>query len=328
MATTRTAVRVQPAFDDAGAVRKVIEAAGPFWPLSRYAGNPEEMQALGGRSGSDNGGAAPSAFTPPWFRQDFALAGRPVVADAGVILDNSRFVDAARAVYGEAAVVRPSTVYVNVMGPTPFPFAAHLDVPAFRGVTRADHPIWLLKVMKTSGLFEAWRVWIATAVSWFYAGPGGDFYYWPDGPDDAHAVERAPFDNVAVVADNEATFHGVGPLGRPGDRMPRGLSHESRLVRGDGEWLVVHDDAVVASYTDEVVRITVSWKADVHADAAAAARADSGADCLDLERVVAMFLDDLHARGIDAALPSDPLRDRTWVGLLGTTYVDPSPAIG
>ena len=85
------------------------------------------------------------------------------------------------------------------MGPTPFPFVAHLDVPAFRGFTRADYPIWLLKTMMTSGLFERWRTKIATAVSWFYEGPGGDFHYWPDGPDQPGAVESPPFVNVAVV---------------------------------------------------------------------------------------------------------------------------------
>lgn len=314
-----TAVRVQPAFDDPAAVRAAVESAGPFWPLSRYAGNDAELAAIGGSKAQ--------SFTPPWFRQDFAFGGEVLVDGAAPILHNGRFVAAAHDVYGASAVVRPTTVYVNVMGPTPFPFTPHLDVPAFRGVTRADYPIWLLKTMKSSVLFEPWRVWIATAVSWFYDGPGGDFHYWPEGPDGPAAVERAPFDNVAVVADNEATFHGVGPLGRRDDRLPLDLTPESRLVRGDGGWDVEHDGAVVIRYPDEVVRITVSWKAEVFADADAAARADADRDALDLDMVVDRFVDDLRARGVDVSRPDDPVRDQEWIATLASVYQDRAPAL-
>lgn len=308
-----TAVRVQPAFPDVAQVRSVIEAAGPFWPLSRYAASTEELQALGND--------ATRQFTPPWFRQDFAF-GRDVLVDgAEIILANERFADAARTIYGDDTVVVPTTVYVNVMGPTPFPFAPHLDVPAFRGFTRADHPIWLLKTMQSSGLFESWRTRIATAVSWIYDGPGGDFHYWPDGPDAAGAVERPPFDNVAVVADNEATFHGVAPLGPPGHRLPKGLDHSSQLVRGDGGWDVVHGDEIVAHYPDAMARITISWKADV------VGAGDRGGDELDLDRVVDGFRRDLAARGVDAPAPADPHRDREWVALLAAHYHDRAPAL-
>lgn len=313
MTSRLTAVRVQPAFPDVAQVRSVIERAGPFWPLSRYAASPEELQALGNETATQ--------FTPPWFRQDFAFGGSVHVDGAELILGNRAFADAARAIYGDDTVVTPTTVYVNVMGPTPFPFAPHLDVPAFRGFTRADHPIWLLKTMKSSGLFEAWRTKIATAVSWMYDGPGGDFHYWPDGPDGAAAVERPPFENVAVVADNEATFHGVAPLGRPGDRLPKGLDHTSRLVRGDGGWDVVHHDDVVAHYPDAVARITISWKADV-----VAVEEQSG-EALDLDRVVDVFLADLRDRAVDVPRPADPHHDRDWVGALAAHYQDRAPQL-
>jgi hypothetical protein len=316
---TPTAVLLQPAYEDCEAVLGVIRGAGPFWPLSSYGASPEEMQALGGSA---------NTFTPPWFRQDFALEGTARVPGAELILHNERFADAARAVYGQAAIVRPTTVYVNVMGPTPFAFAPHLDVPAFRGFTRADHPIWLLKVMKTSGLFEQWRVTIATAVSWFYAGPGGDFHYWPDGPDGSPAVQRPPFDNVAVVADNESTYHGVAPVGPTDARMPMNLTRDSRLVRGDGGWDVTQDGEVVTHYDDPMARITVSWKADVFADAAAAESFDSGVDHLDLGTVVAMLTADIRSRGIDVAEPVDAVHDRDWIAVLAATYRDPAPAIG
>jgi len=317
---TRTAVRISPAWDDPDSVVATVRAAGPFWPLANYAASDAELDALG--SGTRN------TFTPPWFRQDFALDGEARVAGAERILANPHFVAAARAIAGPDAVIRPSTVYVNIMGPTPFPFVPHLDVPAFRGFTRADHPLWILKTMKTSGLFERWRTKIVTAVSWFYAGPGGDFHYWPDGPDAPSAVETAPFVNVAVVADNEETFHGVGPLGPPGARMPMGLTRESRLVRGDGGWEVIDaGGALEARIPDAEARITTSWKADVFASVDDAARADAGDDPLDLATVVDVFLADLTARGLAVDRPADPLGDRAWVSALAAAYRDPAPAI-
>ena len=321
MTSTRTALRLAPAWDDPEAVVGVVRAAGPFWPLASYAASDAELDTLGSHT-------AQKAFTPPWFRQDFARHGEALVPGAERILVNPHFAAAARTIAGPDAVVRPSTVYVNVMGPTPFPFTPHLDVPAFRGFTRDDYPLWLLKTMKTSGRFERWRTRIVTAVSWFYDGPGGDFHYWPDGPDAPGAVEHPPFTNVAVVADNEDTFHGVAPLGPPGARMPTNLDHESRLVRGDGGWDVTDGaGALLARIPDAEARITTSWKADVYATADDARRADAGDDVLDLETVVDTFLADLDARGITAAAPSDPTRDPDWVSVLGTTYRDPVPTI-
>jgi len=313
-----TAVRVSPAWDEPGAVVDLIRSAGPFWPLANYAASDAEMAALGRERVS---------FIPPWFRQDFARGSEVLVPGAEVILANERFADGARQLGGGAdAVVRPQAVYVNIMAPTPFAFPPHLDIPAFRGFTRATQPVWLLKVMKTSGLFEAWRTKIATAVSWFYAGTGGDFRYWPEGPDGPMAVERAPYGNVGVLADNEVTFHGVAALGSNGATMPEGLTRESRLVRGESGW-DVHDagGSVQAHFGDDIVRLTVSWKADVFASADEAALHDRGDDDLTLETVVELFQKDLAGRGTPIDLPDDPLADQAWIGALASTYQDPAP---
>ncbi len=313
-----TAVRMSPVWDDPAGVVSLIRGAGPFWPLANYAASDAEMAALGSERVS---------FTPPWFRQDFARASEVLVPGAEAMLANERFVHGAQQLGGGAdAVVRPQAVYVNIMGPTPFAFPPHLDIPAFRGFTRATQPVWLLKTMKTSGLFEAWRTKIATAVSWFYTGPGGDFHYWPDGPDGPMAVERSPYDNVSVLADNEVTFHGVAALGDPGATMPDGLTRESRLVRGESGWDVHGGDGTVqAHFTDDEVRITVSWKADVFVNAEDAARHDQGDDSLTLDTVVALFQKDLTARGVEVDVPSDPLADQAWIGALAATYQDPAP---
>lgn len=312
-----TATRISPAYDDTDAVIELIRSAGPFWPLSNYAGNDAEMAALGSR---------PPTFTPPWFRQDFVREGNIAVEGAELILENPRFRDAAHAVYGADAIVRPSHVYVNIMGPTPFPFIPHLDVPAFRGFTRADQPIWLLKVMRNSELFEPWRTKIATAVSWFYDGVGGDFHYWPDGAEADGRVESPPFRNVSVVADNENTFHGVAPLGAPDAVMPEGVNSHSRLVRGDGGWDIVDGDgATIAHIADGDARITVSWKADVFLDAEEARKVDEGIDTLDIDRVTDIFVADLRSRGIEVDRPDSLVDDEEFVALIARTYPEHPP---
>jgi hypothetical protein len=317
--STTTATRISPAFDDIDAVLSVVRSAGPFWPLTNYAGNDAEMAALGSR---------PPTFVPPWFRQDFGAAGKPLVDGAELIIDNGRFVEAAQAVYGADCIVRPSNAYVNIMGPTPFPFTPHLDVPAFRGFTRADQPIWLLKLMKNSDLFERWRIKIATAVSWIYNGEGGDFYYWPNGAEGQQMVESSPFDNVSIVADNESTFHGVAPVGPADATMPEGINSHSRLVRGDGGWDAVDTDGnVIASFSDDEVRITVSWKADIFTDADEARLADSGDDALDTDTVISIFQTDLEARGVAIELPVDPIHNEEWVALLAATYPEHPPRL-
>ena len=63
--------------------------------------------------------------------------------------------------------------------------AIHQDIPAFRGAGRDRYPLTLLQAMGASGLFESWRIVEVGAVSWFYAGDGGAYDYWPDGLDGA-----------------------------------------------------------------------------------------------------------------------------------------------
>ncbi len=315
-----TAVRIKPAWDDPAGVVDLIRSAGPFWPLANYAASDAEMAALGRERAS---------FTPPWFRQDFARESQVLVPGAEVILGNDQFAHAAQALGGGVdAVVRPQAVYVNIMGPTPFAFPPHLDIPAFWGFTRATQPVWFLKMMKTSGLFEAWRTKIATGVSWFYAGLGGDFHYWPDGPDGPEVVERSPYDNVSVLADNEVTFHGVAPLGPPDATMPAGLTRDSRLVRGASGWDVLDaDGSTQAHFVDDEVRITVSWKADVFANPGEAELHDRGDNALTLETIVDLFQKDLAARGVEIHEPDDPLADQAWIATLASTYRDPAPPL-
>ncbi|MCU0311104.1 MAG: hypothetical protein MUE36_09180 [Acidimicrobiales bacterium] len=301
-----SAVRLHPAFDRPDEVLASIRAVDEWWPLARYAGSENEVKATGGDAGA-------TMFVPPWFRRDVALGGRPLVPGAEAILDNRRFVEGARTVFGGDVEVRPATVYVNVMLPGPVPFVPHLDVPAFRGFTRADHPVWLLHQMTDSGLFDHFRIRLATAVWWSFAGPGGAFHYWPRGPEATPESIEPPFDNVAVLADNERTYHGVAPVGTRDDSLLEGLTRESLLHRVDGGWEIRTGGDVVASASDGRVRITVSWKGEIHSP-------EEPDDELDLDTVVETFLADLRRRGVDAAEPDDAHHDDGWVATLSGTY--------
>ena len=60
-----------------------------------------------------------------------------------------------------ATVVEPAIVYANLMVPGQ-ELAVHTDVPEFRGANRKVVPQWLLVVMHHSGLFDEYRMPIAT----------------------------------------------------------------------------------------------------------------------------------------------------------------------
>ena len=319
-AANPTAVCIEPAWPDPHAVLAAIRAVDEYWPLARYAASPEETIATGGDPNT-------AGYVPPWFRRDFAIDGEALVPGADLILGNDRFVAAAHQVFGADAVVRPTTVYVNVMLPSIAPFVPHIDVPVFRGMTRKDHPVWLLQLMLLSGMFEPWRVKLATAVSWFYEGPGGDFHYWPNGPEAPSAVTGSPYGNVAVLADNERTYHGVAPVGGATATFVKGLTRESRLHRVDGGWEMRDGATVVGAGTDDQARVTVSWKAEVHLDADEVARAADHDDDLSLARAVDTFVADLRRRGVSIDAPEDPHHDRDWVQALSAAYRTPGPRL-
>ena len=60
---------------------------------------------------------------------------------------------------------------------------SHTDIPEFQGADRTDTPARLLSAMGVSGLFEAERIPIVTAVAWFYRGDAGGLRYWPERPE-------------------------------------------------------------------------------------------------------------------------------------------------
>src|SRR5437899_11101102 len=86
----------------------------------------------------------------------------------------------------------------------------HTDVPEFRGANRKLYPQWLMVVMHHSGLFDEYRLPIATAVGWFNACHGGGFAFYPQGGDGPAATIPARA-NTGIILDTDSVFHGVDP---------------------------------------------------------------------------------------------------------------------
>ena len=313
---TRSAAPLAPptyldtAFDDPYAVVDLIERGAPY----------KTEEAVHKHPGVD--------WTGGWFRNFWALGGKVVFDGAEEFFHNPTYINTARWIF-EADVVRPVAMMTNLNLPMSG-LPPHLDLPFFRGAMNREVPSWMLEPMGYSGLFQDWAVPVASAISWFYEGEGGEFEYWPQGMDEPSLSVRPPFFNMALMADNEYTYHRVGPIGPssahvPGDAIP----YHARLVLADDRrWEVRLDDEVLRRYEYRAVRQSVLWKAYCFSTEEAAAAYDDHSDDLSPELITDMFLRDLSARGIAHAEPSDPLDDIAWKQTLMSAYpsgyTDPS----
>jgi hypothetical protein len=310
----RPPVLLERATDDPELVRRLIRELAPYWPVQRYFANGAEYAALSGS------GASPAAMiVAPVFRGNWAALGKAVDA-AAPLLDHPPFVAAARRLFG-AEIVLPQNVYVNLTWQLPFAQGAgHTDIPAFRGFDRSRYPITLLTIMGLSGLFEDVRLQIATAVAWFYAGSDGGFEYWPEGPDGPSRLHEGRIDNTAIVGDNDFMWHRVRPTGRVQDGMLR-LSLESELVRESAGWAIREGARHLASFGDEKLRVSLSWKALVFRSHEERRIFDEHTGDIDLAEVLRRFEVDLAERGVAVRWPEDPVRDPALIDLLRTHYV-------
>lgn len=309
----RPPIVVDPVVEDPAALRRLVEARAPYWPVQRYFGNDAEYAALSGQA------AAAPMVVAPVFRGNWAVEGE---ADAEVapLLHHEPFIEAARRLF-EGEVVRPTTVYLNLTWQLPFAQGAgHTDIPAFRGLDRTRYPVTWLSIMGLSGLFEDVRLRIATAVAWFYPGLDGGFEYWPEGPDAPARVHEGRIENTAIVGDNDFMWHRVRPTGSPRDGMVR-LSLESELAREDGGWVVRDGERELGRFGWESLRVSLSWKALVFGSEREARSYDEHADDIDLAEVVRRYDADLRARGIELDWPADPVHDAATIARLSEVYV-------
>ena len=107
-----------------------------------------------------------------YFRDEY-VHGNVIAALGGELVLRSRgLADAARELYGMRVIV-PYIVYGNLLVPGQ-ELGLHTDVPAVRGADRTEFPLWFLVVMRHSGLFEQWRIPVATAVAFVGECSGGE----------------------------------------------------------------------------------------------------------------------------------------------------------
>jgi hypothetical protein len=314
-------VFVDRVLDDPSIVPTLVRRGGRYPTVQHYLRNLTEMAALSDagrrRDGThhEHGMAMPVA---PWFRGDLALEGKPLVEGVGAFLENARFAEAARSVFGTDDV-EPFQVYLNLNPPMPRVDPGHVDVPSFRGFDRRTEPVWLLVTMLKSGLFERWYVPTATGVAWYYEGEAGGFRYWGDGPH-APPTDLPCRTNTALVGDNDRMFHSVDRVG-PRDVKPVwGLGMDATIALEDDTYVIRDGDDVRARYDYADVRLSISWKARVFRTPEDRARFDGRADLLDLEAVTRVFVDALCARGVEHDPPSDLRHDERFMKILNDAF--------
>jgi hypothetical protein len=293
-------VIVDQVFSDPQAFMRLVQNHAPY-----------ETQALHDRMGDTMGWKA--AF--PWFKL------RKADPD---FLNIPAFIEASKQAFS-ASIVQPFMAAINVYGPMKSG-PPHLDGPRYRGLTFEQAPIWLLMNMTYSGLFHDWAAPMASGLAWFYDGEGGEFEYWPDGPEGRPARIEPPLDNFGVVSDNEFMWHRVGPIGPAAlqDKLhfqlrPTDLLH----CLGNGSWEIRDGDRIVQRLDRHEVRISLLWKAFVFRDEAHLASFEDASLNLGLEQVVDIYRTDLAKRGIAAERPADPCTDEDWRKILQTAYAPP-----
>jgi len=170
----------------------------------------------------------------------------------------------------------------------------HTDVPEFRGANRKLYPQWLMVVMHHSGLFDEYRMPIATAVGWFNDCHGGEFAFYPQGGDGPAATIPARA-NTGIILDTDSVFHGVDPIE---SNSPLPAMRPGMQLRWDhGRWLLHDGDAVVARYRWDEIRFSISWKAYCFTDAEERRAWREHREDLVLERILDLLVEDLRARG-------------------------------
>ncbi len=255
----------------------------------------------GGRFSSDDPIEVLGARTN-YFRETYAYA-EPIVAGIEGFHRHEGFMEAAKDIF-DRPIIEPAIVYANLLVPGQ-ELAVHTDVPEFRGVNRTKDPEWLIVAMLHSGLFDKWRIPIATAVSWYQDCEGGEFCFYPDGKDAAPSTIPARF-NTAVVMDTDSYFHGVDRMKEHDGPIPELMPGMKLVFEGDGMWRIGPADAPLARYRWDEMRFSISWKAYCFQDEAEREAWRHHTDDISQQQVVDTLVADLRKRGrLGSSLPDD-----------------------
>jgi hypothetical protein len=116
-------------------------------------------------------------------------------------------------------------------------------------------------------------------------------------------------------------YHRIGPIGNGTEEMPRMSASAKIQPDGEGNWIILENGEVRATYPSPAIRFSVLWKAGVQ-------DRESSADNLTLDRIMTIFTADLRYRGVDFQMPSAPFADTLWILLLQRIYADSTHSTG
>ncbi|HEY4547200.1 MAG TPA: hypothetical protein VIG90_12355 [Pedomonas sp.] len=310
---------------------RLVRDKGPWQMiLAQHFASAEEVVAT--MSGSMPEGVTPTfdMFLTPNFRGYLAKYGTCLHPEIEDCFLNQKFLDMVRG-YWKADYASPDNMLFNINGPCHSHDPAHIDATAFRGINQRNTPIYLLNTMSKSGLFTKWQAKKAQIVTWFYKGTiGGGFTYWPNGQFAEPARIAAPMWNRGVVVENERMFHRAEANGPLDQRMPEGLAFES-LFSSDPDaadgWQITTGEKVIQKVPAQEMRLMVHWGAEIFMDYAELKMVMEHTDDLTHDQVFDMFIKDLRARGHSFEVPTDPMRDQSFIKLLTKVYDTGAPRI-
>jgi hypothetical protein len=149
-------ILLRDVIEDVGDVVRLLERNAPYTPLGGWY-----------RPGAD----LDVPTSPMWFQNDWVHADLRVDGSE-LFLFHERVTQAARDFYA-AEVIVPHSVYVNLMAAIDRGGPAHTDNPRFHGRDRSNTPMWLLRTMLWSGLFDRYAIVQATSIWWMNDVEGG-----------------------------------------------------------------------------------------------------------------------------------------------------------
>ncbi len=301
-------VLMHDVIDDLGTVVRLLESQAPYNPLGGWY----------------NPGADPHVCTRPmWFQKDWV---HDVFAAEGsdLFLRHPAYLQAAKQFY-DAEVVEPKSVYVNLMTSIADGGPAHTDNPRFHGRDRTNTPMWLLRAMLWSGLFDDFEIVQATAIWWMSDVDGGGLFFWPNGPERPPEQHVGTMANTALIGDNHGMFHQVAPVG-PFDRGTPRVTPSAELAPtadSTGDWTVTDHGELVFRAPLDTFRVSVLWKADVYSSVAE--RDQRIANTLSMQDVADTFNDDLVCTGSSIRFDLERVDDPSLKADLATVYPEAAP---
>ncbi|WP_420381798.1 hypothetical protein [Novosphingobium sp.] len=304
---------------------KVVRDNGP-WPLilAENFKTPEEVIAT-------TSGSIPPGVKFTWEMIGLNPVFRGYLGRGGVCLYpeledcyyNPRFLELVRKYWG-CQYAEPETFLFNIQGPTPIGGPPHLDGTVFRGMTMDNNPLWLLLTMAKSCLFDRWRSKKGQVFAWYYQGRiGGGFNCWPNGPSAAPLQINAPMWGKAVVVENEMMFHHGQATGPVGQRTPQGMDITTTFGADPQDatgWQLETFGQVNQKVAGKDMRFLVHWGARLFSDMADLKRTYEHTDDITADTAIGMLIDNMKKRGIAFEVPTDPLHDNAFVGIVAQAY--------